>query len=451
LPNNLRIRTDSGQAGMTTFYAVIVIMFSLLVILCPVLSVAGDKGQTDESFSYTFNTLISGDAQDPAHSTQNPDNAFLGLYRYSTDLQVRPDFFLERPEVSALFKPRFTASHQWFQDGAAHGMTDSPNRAFVNEWRVQAKPFSTLFLSFGKEKLLWGPSFLASPSNILFKDIEKLNPKAEVEGKYLAKAIYVPNTMVTVNMIAETQKEETALQETQKPMQVVKADVLGSNYLVSVIGYHQQNVRSRLGSFGQWTASDALVLYYDGIIAKGTDVLYPVEDQTSPLGASFVKQYDTSGKLFGTVTAGGSYTFLSGSTFSVELLYNGQGYNDAQANAYYQLRRNANDHFFDTTALAGLSQQTLAQSLYNGSPFLRRYYAMAQYQVREIKNVLDVIVRYTHGLDEHAGQASSIIEWQMTDRIQFFNINTVSVGSREETEFNSILNKSAMVGIEAHF
>ena len=39
-----------------------------------------------------------------------------------------------------------------------------------------------LFLSFGKEKMLWGPSFLASPSNILFADIEKINPKTEVEG-----------------------------------------------------------------------------------------------------------------------------------------------------------------------------------------------------------------------------------------------------------------------------
>ena len=76
---------------------------------------------------------------------------------------------------------------------------------------------------------------------------------------------------------------------------------------------------------------------------------------------------------------------------------------------------------------------------------------MGQFQVREIRNVLDIILRYTHSLEEHAGQASSIIEWQMTDRIQFFNINMVSLGSRKDTEFNSVLNKNILAGIEVHF
>jgi hypothetical protein len=76
---------------------------------------------------------------------------------------------------------------------------------------------------------------------------------------------------------------------------------------------------------------------------------------------------------------------------------------------------------------------------------------MGQFQVREIKNALDVIVRYTHSLEERAGLASSILEWQLTDRIQFFNINTVSIDRGKETEFNAVLEKSFMAGIEVHF
>jgi hypothetical protein len=176
-----------------------------------------------------------------------------------------------------------------------------------------------------------------------------------------------------------------------------------------------------------------------------------MQDQASPLEGAFVKKYDDSGRLFSTVTAGGSYTFLSGSTFSLELLYNGQGYDDAEAGEYYRLRQNASDHFFDGGLLSGLSQKTLGESLSTGSPFLRRYYLMGQFQVREIKNVLDIIVRYTYSLEEHAGQASSIIEWQMTDRTRLFNINTVSTDRGKETEFNAVLEKSFMAGIEVHF
>jgi hypothetical protein len=367
------------------------------------------------------------------------------------ELDFRPDFFLDYSDVSAVFKPRVIASYQWWEDGAPKGRNQSSDRAFVNEWRVQAKPLSTVFVSFGKEKLLWGPSFIASPSNILFKDTEKINPKTEVEGKYLAKVIYVPNNTITINVISETQKENNDLGESLKPVQALKADFLSASCLVSVIAYYRQDDRFRLGSFGQWTVSDALLLYYDGIVSKGTDGLYPVPDPSNPLGGAFAKKYDNSSRLIPTVTGGGSYTFLSGETLSLEFLYNGQGYDNAEASAYYLIRKNAYEHFFDAGALSGLSQMTLSDSLNNELPFLRKYYFMGQFQVREIKNVLDVIVRYTQGIEEHAGQASSIIEWQISNHIELFNINTVAVGSGRNTEFNSLLTNSVMAGIEAHF
>jgi len=428
--------------------------FALLLLIGAILtgpaSAADQKAENaDNPFSYNIRALVSADAQYPSHSTQNPDNGFLQIYRYSGQFDLRPDFFWEQSSLSAVFKPRLTASYQWWEDGITKGRTDSPSRAFVNEWRAQAKPAETLFLSFGKEKLLWGPSFLASPSNILFRDTEKLNPKSEVEGKYLAKALIVPNNTLTVSVISQTSKDENELGQTLKPLRVLKADVLRSNYQVSVIGFHRQDDRYRFGSYGQWTASDALLLYYDGIVAKGTDALYAVDDPTSPLGGSFVRKYNDSSRLFTTATAGGAYTFLSGSTLSMEFLYNDPGYDDAEAASYYALRQRAHDTF-STLPLMGLSSLTLAESLNTGSPFLRRYYLMGQYSVREIKNVLDVMLRYVYSLEEHAGQASTIIEWQVSDRVQFFNLNTAALG-KENTEFKSLVSKSFIVGIEAHF
>jgi hypothetical protein len=433
---------------MRTFVS---ILASALLLLVPAVSFAGDDGKDESGLTYTVNTLFFGDAQSPAHSTQNPENAFLDLYRYSMELEVRPDITLERPFISAVCKPRFASAYRWWEDGITRGMTDPLTRAFVNEWRVQAKAASTLFLSFGKEKLMWGPSFLASPSNILFKDTEKANPKTEVEGKYLAKLLFVPNAAITVSAVAETQKDDDERRQTIKPLHLVKADLLGGNYLVSAIAYQRQDDRVRLGSFGQWTASDALLLYYDGIVSRGTDALYPVAVAANPLGGTFVKQYDGSGRLFTTAIAGGSYTFLSGDTLSMEFLYNGQGYTDAEAREYYVLRRSASNHFFDGGALSGLSQQALLDAFGTGSPFLRRYYLMGQFQVREIGNKLDLIVRYTQSLEEHAGQASTILEWQLSDRIRFFNVNMIGVNSKGDREYNALLSKSAMAGIEVHY
>jgi hypothetical protein len=275
-----------------------------------------------QGFSYSSRALLFVDTQDPGDSTQNPDNAFLRLYRYSAELHVRPDFFLELPSVSGLFKPRVATSYRWWKDGVVAGETDSDFRFFVNEWRIQVRPVSELFLSFGKEKLLWGSSFLASPSNLLFKDTEKTRPKNEIEGKYLAKIQYLPNDVITFSLISNTQKQDDGLSDGFRPLHALKTEIMGNNFLVSLIGYEQRESRFRMGSFGQWTASDSVIMYYDGIAKKGSDALYPRQNPGLPFGGELVKKYEDSSRLFFTTVAGGSYTTLSGSTITQEFLYN---------------------------------------------------------------------------------------------------------------------------------
>lgn len=398
-------------------------------------------------FSYNLHTLLFFDVSYPGHSTQNPENAFLRLHRYSGEIHLRPDLFLETPLISSVFKPRIISYYRQWDDGVMNSEAHYHTRAYVNEWMMQLKPHPSFFVSFGKEKLLWGPSFLLSPSNILFKDTEKANFKREIEGRHLIKLVGLPSNILTITGIYETQHDENM---TIMPVRALKVDIMGSSFQTSFIAYLQQKNRFRLGSFGQVTASDALVLYYDGILSRGADTLYPVEDQTDPLGGKFIRKHDRSGRLFATVTAGSSYTLLSGATLTAELLYNSAGYNSAEAARYYQIRKNAAGHLFDDDVISGLSRKTLLETYNAGSSFLRRYYIMVQFQQREIRNVLDLIVRYTHSMDENSGQFSTILEWRLSDRIQLFNINTVGVG-RRETEFKSILSKSFMVGLELRF
>jgi hypothetical protein len=429
------------------------LLLCAVLVATPVVALAAEQAPpgTSDGFSSNVRALLSAEAQYPAHSSQNPDNAFLHLYRYAGTAELRPDLFYDSDMVSVMFKPRFSSSSQWWEDGVAKGERDNLSRAFVNEWRVQAMPLSSLFVSFGKEKLLWGPSFLASPSNILFKDTEKINPKIEVEGKYMARLMYLPSAVVTITGLSETQSDDTLTAGDDNPVRAMKADWVGSNAALSFIGYFKRDDRFRFGSYGQWTASDAVLLYYDGIISRGTDALYPAPNPASPLGGTFTQRYEGSDQLFATAVVGGAYTFLSGSTLNLEFLYNGQGYGDADADEYYRLRHAAGDHYFDGGLMSALSSRTLGQTVNTGLPFLRRYYLMGQFQVREIGNVLDIAVRYTHGLEERAGQASTILEWKLSDRVQFFNINMVGIDRGKETEFNAILARSFMAGIEVHF
>jgi len=428
------------------------LLLCAVLVAMPLMAPAEEQTPQPASdwFTRNFRVLLFSEMQEPSRSSQNPDNAFLSLPRYTAELQLQADFSANAPMVNWTFKPRVTATAAWWRDGVSAGERDRETRFFVNEWMVQPKLTDDLFVSFGKEKLLWGASFVVSPSNILFKDTERANPKAEVEGKYLGRVVYMPNRTITITGISETQREENAIGGPLRPIRVLKVDIMGGTTQVSMIGYSQQHERFRLGSYGQWTASDAVVLYYDGIVSKGTDALYPVLDPANPLGGGMAPINEQSSRPVAAVTAGGSYTFLSGETMSLELLYNGAGYDDDDARNYYALRSNAAAHLFDGGLMTGLSAKTLAETLSTGMPFLRQYYAMAQVQEREIGNVLDVMVRYVRSLEENAGQASVIAEWQATKRLQVFTIDTVATGGKE-TEFRSLIGKSIIAGVEMHF
>jgi hypothetical protein len=46
-----------------------------------------------------------------------------------------------------------------------------------------------LYLSYGRENLQWGPSYLFSPSNPFFHDNGRSNPKKEIPGMDFARLV----------------------------------------------------------------------------------------------------------------------------------------------------------------------------------------------------------------------------------------------------------------------
>src|SRR5512143_3287519 len=130
--------------------------FIATVIACFVYTLAAEAGESAASpdwLTKNIRVLTMFDYQDPAVSTQNPDNAFARLYRYSGEVDLRPDLIVDTPIVGWSFKPRVTYFYRWWEDGVTRGERDSEARFFVNEWMIQPKPADGLFLSFGKEKL----------------------------------------------------------------------------------------------------------------------------------------------------------------------------------------------------------------------------------------------------------------------------------------------------------
>src|SRR5512135_1163293 len=124
---------------------------TLLLATClvfPVITEANEPGTSADWFTKNLRVLTLFDYQDPARSTQNPGNAFAQLYRYSGEVDLRPDFFADTRMVNWSFKPRMNAFYQWWEDGITKGETDRDARLFVNEWMVRPKLGDWIFVSF---------------------------------------------------------------------------------------------------------------------------------------------------------------------------------------------------------------------------------------------------------------------------------------------------------------
>ncbi|MCP4265018.1 MAG: hypothetical protein GY777_05490 [Candidatus Brocadiaceae bacterium] len=407
-----------------------------------------------EYLTYSVKSLLFQNFISTSDSSQNPDNAFLLQQRYSTELHVRPNVYFTFPFLTGMFKPRLISYYRRWEDGPLKDENKTHTKAFINEFMVQAELNPTLFMSYSKERLLWGPSFLSSPSNPFYLGDERRNPKNELVGKYFFKINYLPTDMLSLTWISllDYSKDNGNQVPNFSPIHAIKTDIVGESYMISLIGSRKKedDHRLQLGSYGQWTVSDSVLLYYDGKIMSGTDNLFPDADNNHPLKGELKMKYEDSDKIFTNFVVGGSYTTKAGATLSLEYLYNNLGYNDSQMDDYLEIRKSSADHFIDNSPLSGLATKNLRESITTGNQFIKRHYLMFQYQRRQIKDVFDLILRYTSDLQDGSGLLVTIAELGISDNLQLFNINNIGFGSLED-EFKSTFKASIVLGLEFTF
>ncbi len=438
-----------------------VCIFMATSIGCPVAGMAGSDPDPEptrtgktfaERFSMDFRTLTYGVLQEPSGSTQNPGNQFLQMPRYLGDLELRPDMRFSLDPLELMAKPRMRLEYS-ARAGAGMGDRGSEwdEEVYVNEWLARLKVRENLFVSYGRENLQWGPSFLFSPSNPFFPDNGRRNPYLEVPGSDFGRVVWIPHSSWTLSLIANTQegRNKPIGADPFERTYVAKIDYTGGENYASLILSHKESVGTSVGFLAGWTVSDAILLYAEGNLSKGGRGLYPEEDRSS-LGASMQQRYKDSEALKPVILFGGSYTFESKGTLTLEYTYNAQGYGDDQAERYYALRQRAANALDSGGAMSGLAQMTLGQTAATGLKFLRQNYLMLQYTQSSIWNVLDFTLRGTHNLDDGSCQYTALVTYFLGNHVEIFSVGTVNRGG-ENTEFRSILDYQWMLGMKYTF
>ncbi len=355
-----------------------------------------------DGFSYTFRSLVYGGANEVKDSGINTNN-FLDINRYFLGIDLRLDVNLDMDLVSLGVKPRAEVQRKIWNEEGEDSYSEDELEAFINEWVVKLNVLDSLVLSYGREDLQWGPSYLLSPSNPFGDENGRNVPKRELPGSDYAKLIWFPHNAWSLGLMANTDKGRKEWVEDFEMTYAAKIDYTGYQKYASVIVSQKEEADDALvGLFGSWNVTDAMILYCEG----------------------GMKENEGYGAL-----GGGSYTFLSGPTVAVEYYHNdpGEGTNVVDVLAVPDMR-----------------------FLEPGRMLTGEDYVLLQVADRDLFGAMDLSLRWIINIDDSSNMLVGLFEYGHADSTQFFISGMSAIGD-EESEFSLIFDYSVMAGIEYLF
>ncbi|NTV11791.1 MAG: hypothetical protein HGA47_13635 [Zoogloea sp.] len=176
----------------------------------------------------------------------------------------------------------------------------------------------------------------------------------------------------------------------------LKLDYTGKDGYFSVIPSYKEQGEHRLGFFGGWNASDALLLYVEG---------------------SAHRHSDAQGQV------GASYTFESGPTVNVEYFRDNNGCVDKTLLECFQT-----------------GEVTTNDILY------RRNYLALQYTDTKLLDDLSLNLRLIRDINDDSSRLVAIFEYELGRQAQLYLIGNRFFG-KTDTEFGSLLQSSIFAGI----
>ncbi|BBA36096.1 uncharacterized protein sS8_4166 [Methylocaldum marinum] len=362
-------------------------------------------------FYSRINVLAFGVFQEPEMNSRLNFNNFQEIPTYQASINPRVDLNLDFRRLELGIKQRFIYLWQRWEEGFPEGEEDGLAQFYTNEWFARYRLMDELFVSYGRENLQWGPSVLLSSSNPFNKENGRNNPRVEVPGLGYARAVWIPNATWAVSFIANTDEGRLGRQQgfglnqtgfadgsrgtKFEPTYAFKIDWTGDGKYFSVIPSYREHTGYRVGFFGGWNVTDALLVYGEGAHGDYGD-------------------YELLG--------GASYTFEAGPTINLEYFHNENGcVQDRIEQCFFRDEIDASD------------------------PMFRQDYMMFQYSETDIWNVLNVNLRVIHNLNDQSDRLIGIFEYEANDHTLLYVIANGFTGSTR-SEFGSFLNYSFFVG-----
>ncbi len=215
----------------------------------------------------------------------------------------------------------------------------------------------------------WGPAFIGSPSNPFPDSSSTANPLEEEYGTDFLWTSHAFNDSWSFSAYQNYGNGAAESSDSDPFKRSFIAAVHHNNFdfSFSLLAGAQKDYGPIYGAYGQWTMNEASVTYFDGGYRKRGLARYPVEDSNNLLGGTYDEgQAERRMEL----VVGGSYTTKDDTTFYVEYLYQGSGYDNDELDLAHDISIRANENL---SAAPALALGTLGEAALNQLPYLGRH------------------------------------------------------------------------------
>lgn len=356
-------------------------------VLCFVFLLALSPVSGMEGFSMDFKiTALAGINGLSDNFVLNPGNGLAKIPDKESYILLKPDMSFACEDWLFYAKPRLELSLNNYEiNGESDDVFDK--NADIPEFMVRRKLTENLFVSYGRENLQWGPSFLYSPSNPFFNDNGKKSLVQDLDGKDMLKLIMVHDEAFAASLIYNTDKGAFNEADFEKTL-AMKIDYSGDTGYASLILSHTDHEKPKLGGFAGTTLTDALIIYGEASIQKGANALKNNDD------------------LYTVLLLGATYTLESGDSLCLEYLY------------------------YD-----------------NGPDFLQQNYIMLQYLNDDVIDSIDLVSRVTVCLDDGSSRLYAALSRGLNDHMELKLGGMINTGGTDDS-FRTYLDYQVQAALE---
>ncbi len=390
------------------------------------LTAAAQTGESQEWHAGWDGTLYgyaSAMRQQP-DSVLNPDNQIAHMADRSATAELRLNLKAENDVLRFTARPILLAraSH------VPHDGSETENDAYLSQWEVRLRAAEAWNIALGRDVLNWGPAQFRSPSSPYYWDNGRSDPMRELSGMDSAKVSWTPDRQSTLTLAYVAASGHDAPDDDPwHDSWLVKLDRRGDDWAYGLIAADAPDRPAFYGAFGQFTLSDAIMLYGEVGSSSLTPELQSPSDPSQPFAATKNSPRKT------TALIGASYTFENGTSLAAEVLHDGHGYTSSEEVAYFQR--------------AATSQANAGLALSQQPRLLGRDYLHVVWQSNMMDDGGFWRLMYTHGFTDGGDELSAYAETVLSRHVTAFLTAVLPHGDARQ-EFSSLYRNSITLGLK---